>query len=87
MTPKKSSNKAPAKSAPAAKATSAAQPAKKAATTGAPQADGDEDGLPTDVLEFIRAIDHFKRDRQRPFPSWSEVLDVLKGLGYERRAG
>ena len=42
------------------------------------------DEMPADVLEFIRAIDHYKRTHQRPFPNWSEVLDVVKGLGYAR---
>lgn len=35
-------------------------------------------------LEFIRAIERYKRVNHRPFPSWSEVLGVLKGLGYRR---
>jgi hypothetical protein len=38
-----------------------------------------------DTLDFIRAIEQFKIERHRPFPSWGEVLAVLKGLGYERR--
>jgi hypothetical protein len=38
-----------------------------------------------DVLEFIEAIDHFKKQHGRPFPSWSEVLLVLRQLGYTRR--
>ena len=42
------------------------------------------DEMPADVLEFIRAMDHYKRVHQRPFPNWSEVLDVVKGLGYVR---
>lgn len=37
-----------------------------------------------DVLEFIEAIDRFKKKHARPFPSWSEVLMVLKQLGYRR---
>lgn len=36
-------------------------------------------------LEFIQAIENFKRDNRQPFPSWSEVLGVLKGLGYTRQ--
>ena len=39
-----------------------------------------------DELEFIRAIEEFKRQNDQPFPSWSEVLLVLKRLGYEKRA-
>ena len=42
------------------------------------------DEMPADVLEFITAIDEYKRSNGKPFPSWSEVLDILKALGYER---
>ena len=35
-----------------------------------------------DQLEFIQAIEAFKKEHNRAFPSWSEVLQVLKGLGY-----
>jgi len=38
-----------------------------------------------DVLEFIKAIDDYRARHDRPFPSWSEVLYVLKGLGYRKR--
>ncbi|MFT7536114.1 MAG: hypothetical protein ACI85K_002068 [Hyphomicrobiaceae bacterium] len=38
-----------------------------------------------DVLEFIAAIDDFKRVNGRPFPSWSEVLLVVRQLGYKRK--
>ncbi len=44
------------------------------------------DEMPADVIEFVTAIDEYKRVHRRPFPSWSEVLEVLKSLGY-RRAG
>jgi len=40
--------------------------------------------MPPDVIEFITAIDDYKRLRQRPFPTWSEILEILKGLGYQR---
>ena len=40
--------------------------------------------MPQDVLEFIQAMDDYKRLHNRPFPNWSEVLDVLKMLGYEK---
>ena len=43
-------------------------------------------GMDADVLEFIQAIDDYKRHAGRPFPSWSEVLEIVKGLGYERGA-
>ena len=58
-----------------------------------PAADGESvggvrpDEMTEEVLEFITAIDEYKRKRGRSFPTWSEVLEVLKGLGYERKAG
>ena len=45
------------------------------------------DEMPPEVLEFITAIDDYKRLNRRPFPNWSEVLEVLKGLGYQRPGG
>ena len=42
------------------------------------------DEMSADVLEFIHAIDTYKRTHQRPFPNWSEVLEILKSLGYSR---
>jgi len=35
-------------------------------------------------IEFMRAMDEYKRKSGRQFPTWSEVLEVLKGLGYKR---
>ncbi len=40
----------------------------------------------TDEIEFMRAMDQYKRDNGRPFPTWSEVLQVLHALGYRRIA-
>jgi hypothetical protein len=37
-------------------------------------------------LAFIRAIDEYKRVNDRPFPTWTEVLDVLLYLGYRKVA-
>ncbi len=45
------------------------------------------DEMSEEVLAFITAIDDYKRKNGRSFPTWSEVLEVLKELGYERRAG
>jgi hypothetical protein len=39
-----------------------------------------------DEIEFMRAMDQYKRDNRRPFPTWSEVLEVLRALGYRRVA-
>lgn len=37
-------------------------------------------------LEFIKAIDEYKRVNTRPFPTWTEVLDVVLYLGYRKVA-
>lgn len=37
-----------------------------------------------DEIEFMLAMDRYKRVKRRPFPTWSEVLEVLKGLGYHK---
>ena len=31
---------------------------------------------------FRTAMDRYKRENRRPFPTWSEVLEVLRSLGY-----
>jgi hypothetical protein len=35
-------------------------------------------------MEFMGAMQHYKEASGRMFPTWSEVLEVLKGLGYEK---
>jgi hypothetical protein len=40
--------------------------------------------LAPDEVEFMMAIDRYKRLANRPFPGWHEVLRVLKELGYRR---
>jgi len=35
---------------------------------------------------FMKAMDQYKRDNRRPFPTWSEVLEVLYALGYRKVA-
>lgn len=37
-------------------------------------------------LDFAFAIDRYKRLNRRPFPTWSEVLQVAISLGYRRVA-
>jgi hypothetical protein len=37
-------------------------------------------------LEFMKAIQNYKNASGRMFPTWSEVLEVLQGLGYEKTA-
>jgi hypothetical protein len=35
---------------------------------------------------FMKAMDDYKRANRRPFPTWSEVLEVLHALGYRKVA-
>jgi hypothetical protein len=37
-----------------------------------------------DELEFMRAMQDYKRRSGRMFPTWSEALEVLRGLGYAK---
>jgi len=34
----------------------------------------------------LMAIDEYKRKNSRPFPTWTEVLEVIKAIGYRRVA-
>ena len=36
-------------------------------------------------VEFMSALDDYKRRNGRMFPTCSEILEVLKALGYEKR--
>jgi len=35
-------------------------------------------------LEFMQAVEHYKRRNGRPFPTCSELLEVVRSLGYVR---
>jgi hypothetical protein len=37
-------------------------------------------------FEFLMAIDEYKKQNARPFPTWTEVLEVIKALGYRKVA-
>ena len=39
-----------------------------------------------DESDFMKAMDRYKRENRRPFPTWSEVLEVLRSLGYRKVA-
>ncbi len=46
-----------------------------------------EEGEITDeVLEFVMAIDEYKRTNNKPFPSWTEVFEIIQYLGYRKVA-
>ena len=37
-------------------------------------------------FELIMAIDAYKRANNRPFPSYTEILEIIKALGYRKIA-
>ena len=40
-----------------------------------------------DEIEFMRALDEYKRKNGRMFPTCSEILEVVRDLGYTRDIG
>jgi hypothetical protein len=42
--------------------------------------------LSADEMEFVHAIQRWKERTGKAFPAWSEVLAILRSLGYEKRA-
>jgi hypothetical protein len=48
---------------------------------------GAEEGEMNDEqFEFVMAVDQYKRANQRPFPTWTEVLEIVKAMGYRKVA-
>lgn len=89
--PQKDSKPRPTPKAKSAAKATRAQPTTQGATQGATKgtarakpAGAKPDQMPKEVLEFIQAIDTYKRQNQRPFPNWSEILEILKELGYQK---
>lgn len=46
----------------------------------------EEGEMTAEQFEFLMAIDEYKRANQRPFPTWTEVLEIIKALGYRKVA-
>ena len=46
----------------------------------------EEGEMSDEQFEFLMAIDEYKRKNTRPFPTWTEVLEVMKALGYRKVA-
>ena len=44
-----------------------------------------EEGEMTDEqFEFVMAVDDYKRVNKRPFPTLTEILEIIKALGYKK---
>lgn len=46
----------------------------------------EEGQMSTEQFDFLMAIDEYKKANARPFPTWTEVLEVIKALGYRKVA-
>jgi hypothetical protein len=46
----------------------------------------EEGQMSQEQFEFLMAIDEYKRQNTRPFPTWTEVLEIIKALGYRKVA-
>jgi hypothetical protein len=46
----------------------------------------EEGNMSDEQFEFLMAIDEYKKQNARPFPTWTEVLEVIKALGYRKVA-
>ena len=46
----------------------------------------EEGEMNEEQFEFLMAIDQYKRSNQRPFPTWTEVLEVIRAIGYRKVA-
>ena len=53
-------------------------------TTGAPEAGGAD--MTEAERDLMRAMQEYKQRSGRMFPTWSEILEVLRDLGYEKPA-
>ena len=46
----------------------------------------EEGELDVAQFEFVMAIDDYKKVNQRPFPSYTEILEIAMALGYRKVA-
>ncbi len=47
----------------------------------------EEGEISGELLEFVMAIDEYKRVNERPFPSWTEIFEIIHFLGYRKVTG
>jgi len=46
----------------------------------------EEGQMSDEQFEFIMAVNEYKKKNTRPFPTWTEVLELVKALGYRKVA-
>lgn len=89
----RTARKTPTRSAPTSKPkTSSSKPTKSAGGTRTSSRSAkrrspktpppDPALLEVERLEFLKAMDRYKRKTGKTFPSWTEVLEVLRSIGW-----
>jgi hypothetical protein len=46
----------------------------------------EEGEMSDEQFEFLMTVDEYKRKNNRPFPTWTEVLELIKAMGYRKVA-
>jgi len=46
----------------------------------------EEGEMTQEQFEFLKAVNEYKQLNNRPFPTWTEVLDIVTAMGYRRVA-
>jgi hypothetical protein len=46
----------------------------------------EEGQMSEEQFEFLMAVNEYKKKNARPFPTWTEVLELIKALGYRKVA-
>ncbi len=46
----------------------------------------EEGEMTPDQFDFLMAVQEYKRLNDRPFPTWTEVLEIVKAMGYRKVA-
>jgi hypothetical protein len=46
----------------------------------------EEGEMTPEQFDFVMAIEEYKKVNTRPFPTWTEVLDIIHALGYRKVA-
>ncbi len=46
----------------------------------------EEGQMSDEQFEFLMAVNEYKSKNARPFPTWTEVLELVKALGYRKVA-
>jgi hypothetical protein len=48
--------------------------------------DAEEGEMNPDQFEFVMAVEQYKKANKKPFPTYTELLEIAKALGYRKVA-